>query len=120
MLQETFKIKQANDFHHEDKVCSQAYDSVTLEFNSKFAKIEQALGSLIFQIENLDERTGQKERKLDYYEQESMLDSFVFHGVKQLSCVDTHTTISSIINSKMSVLGPLLYLVYSNMMHVYL
>ena len=49
-----------------------------------------------------------------------MLDSLVFHGVKSLPGVDTHTTISNIINSKMSVLGPLLYSVYVNKMRVYL
>ena len=64
-------------------IISQVYDSITLEFNPKFAKIEQALlGSLRFQIENLEERIGRIEKKLDNYDQESMLDSLVFHGVK--------------------------------------
>ena len=50
-----------------------------------------------------------------------MLDRLVLYGVKQLlPGVDTHKTISVIINSKMSLLSPLLYLVYVDMMCVYL
>ena len=44
-----------------------------------------------------------KKKNLDAYDQESLLDSLVFHGVKQLPGVDAPTTISHNINSKMSV-----------------
>ena len=84
-------------------IVSQVYDSVTLEFNPKFAKIEQALSSLRTQIENLEERISRIEKKLDDYDQASLLGSLIFHGVKQLPGVDTRTTIFQIINSKMSV-----------------
>ena len=84
-------------------IVSQAYDSVTLEFNPKFGKIEQALSSLRTQIENLEERISRIEKKLDDYDQASLLDSLIFHGVKQLPGVDTRTTIFQIINNKMSV-----------------
>ena len=84
-------------------IVSQVFDSVTLEFNPKFAKIEHTPSSLRNQIENLEERISRIETKLDDYDQESLLDSLVFHGVKQLPRVDTRTTISRIINSKMSV-----------------
>ena len=84
-------------------IVSQVNDSPTLEFNPKFAKTERALSSLRTQIENLGERISRIEKKLDDYGQESLLDSLVFHRVKQLPGVDTRTTISRIINSKMSV-----------------
>ena len=96
-------------------IISQVYHSVPLEFNPNFAKIEQALSSLRTQIENLEERIARIEEKLDDYDQESLLDSLVFHGVKQLPGVDTRTTISSIINSKMSVTD----LSFSDLISVY-
>jgi len=43
---------------------SQVYDSVTLEFNPKFVKIEQTLGSLRTQIENSEERISRIEKGL--------------------------------------------------------
>ena len=43
------------------------------------------------------------EEMVDDYDQEYLLDSLVFHGVKQLPRVDTRTTISRILSSKMSV-----------------
>ena len=84
-------------------IVSQVFDSISLEFHPKFVKIEQTLSSQRNQIENLEERISRIEKKLDDYDQESLLDSLVFHGVKQLPGVDTRTTISRIINSKMSV-----------------
>ena len=96
-------------------IVSQDYDSVTLELNPKFAKIEQALSSQRTQIENLEERISRIKKKLDDYDQESLLDSLVFHGVKQLPGVDTRTTIFQIINNKMSVTD----LSYSDFINVY-
>ena len=43
---------------------SQMYDSITLEFNPKFAISKQALSSLRTQIENLEERIGPIEKSL--------------------------------------------------------
>ena len=65
-------------------IVSKVYDSVTLEFNPKFAKNKQAVNSLRTRIENLEERIGRIERELDNCNQASLLDSHVFHGVKQL------------------------------------
>ena len=73
---------------------------IPLEFNPKFAKIGQALSNLRTQIENLEEKISRIEKKLDDYDQASLLDSLIFHGVKQLPGVDTRTTIFQIIKAK--------------------
>ena len=84
-------------------IISQVYDAITLEFNPKFAKIEQALKGLRTQIENLEDRIIRIETKLDDFDQESLLDSLVFHGAKQLPSVESRTAILQILNSKMSL-----------------
>ena len=59
-------------------IVSEIYDSITLEYNVKFEKIEKLFSSLDSQIQSLELRVATIEEKLDDYEQERLLDSLVF------------------------------------------
>ena len=62
-----------------DSIVSQIHDAISVEYNPKFLKIENSLKILRNQIENLEERIGKPEVKLDNFVQNSLLDSLVFY-----------------------------------------
>ena len=78
-------------------IVSEIYDSITLEYNVKFEKIEKLFSSLDSQIQSLELRVATIEEKLDDYEQERLLDSLVFFGVKQDPGNDLGTTVLDIV-----------------------
>ena len=84
-------------------IASQIYDALMIEFNPKFQRIEKSLKGLSNELENLEDRLNRLENKLDSYEQESLLDSLVFHGVRQKTGVDTRSAVLLTINQKMSL-----------------
>ena len=100
----TEKLASSNSLKEStETIVSQIYDAVTLEFNPKFQLIEKSLKGLKNELEYLEEKLNRLESKLGGYKQKSLLDSLVFHGVRQLTGADTHSALLSIINRKMAL-----------------
>ena len=59
-------------------IVSEIYDSITLEYNGKFEKVENLFSSLNGQIQSIELRVATIEEKLDDYEQECLLDSLFY------------------------------------------
>jgi hypothetical protein len=59
-------------------IVMEIYDSITLEYNTKFEKLEKLFSSLDSQIQSLELWVATIEEKPDDYEQEHLLDSLVF------------------------------------------
>ena len=75
-----------------DSIVSQIHGAISVEYNPKFLKIEKSLKILRKQIENLEERIEKLEVKLDDFDQDSLLDSFAFYGLRQQHNFDLQTT----------------------------
>ena len=74
-----------------------------LEYNPKFESIQQSIKSLRTETENLEERIDRVELKLDGYDQNALLDSLVFQGIKQKQGVSLKPNLLGVINQNMGV-----------------
>ena len=88
-----------------EMIISEIYASVSLEFTPKFQSILQSYKSLKAEVQGLENRVQQMESRIDDFEQEKLLDSLVFNGVKQLPGEDLKATTMNIITQKMGVTG---------------
>lgn len=88
-----------------ETIISELYKSVSLEFNPILDRIERELKMYRMQTRNLENRIEKIEVKLDDIDQENMLDSLVFNGLKQKPGVDLKTTMLSVLSTRMGVTG---------------
>ena len=86
-----------------DTIVSEVYDSISVECNLKFEKLEKSLKTLKILIENLEERVNRIEMRLDDYDQEVLLNSLVIHGMKQQPGVNLNTTVIDLVKQKLGV-----------------
>ena len=83
-----------------DTIVSKVYYAIMIEYNTKFKRMDQALKGIRNQIENLEESINKIKMKFDILDQDRLLDSVVFHGVKQQSWMDIQPAVLHTLNQK--------------------
>ena len=78
---------------------------MALEFPPKFQSILKSSKSSKVEIQDLENRFANMKSRIDDFDQEKLLDSLVFNGVKQLPGEDLKATTTNIITQKMGVTG---------------
>ena len=76
---------------------------MSLEFNPILDRIERELKACRMQTLNLETRMEKIEVKLDDMNQENILASLVFNGLKQTPGVDLKTTLLNVLSTQMGV-----------------
>lgn len=81
VVSDTMKDRRASEIISED-IVNEVYNSISLEYNAKFEKIESTLQRLYKAVNLLENKISIIEDRVDQLEQDTLLDTLIFYGVK--------------------------------------
>ena len=102
VVSNTMKDRRASEIISED-IVNEVYNSISLEYNAKFEKIETTLRKLYNAVNLLENKISNLEDKFDQLEQDALLDSLIFYGVKPNPNVELRENLNGVITQIMGL-----------------
>ena len=102
VVSKTIKDRRTSEIICEG-IVNEVYNSISLECNAKFEKIETTLQKLYNAVNLLENKISKLEDRFDQLEQDTLLDTIIFYGVKPNPNVEPRENLNRVITQTMGL-----------------